>query len=217
MSVLNCVRPLAVALGATLTLTTAACTAGSGTEPDEPAVVRCVDVLEAAFTVRGPDLDAQLETLRVHCADLYRLVVGNAESGPYLGIRFCAEMIDVGLSAADVERLHAAGRCLDVGTPSDAESAEDGDVPWSEAIHYVGTTQRVCGPLVSVRQSSDDVFLNVGRDYPDSSRFTIVIWDVGGIEPIDAGTSVCTTGLVSNYNGVAQIELRDPGDVSLYR
>lgn len=91
-----------------------------------------------------------------------------------------------------------------------------GGLSWDEAAAHIGTVQRVCGPLATIRNSSDDVFLNVGRDYPDASRFTIVLWDIGGIESIASGTTVCTEGLITSYEGVAQIELRSAGDVEIW-
>lgn len=94
------------------------------------------------------------------------------------------------------------------GTPA-------GSVVWSDAKEHVGRTVTVCGPLVNDGTSRDDVFLNLGRGYPDKDRFTIVIWDVGAIEEVPRGTTLCTTGVVSVYDSVAQIELHDPGDVKM--
>ena len=87
---------------------------------------------------------------------------------------------------------------------------------WNQAAENAGTTQRVCGPLAGGGNSEDDVFLNLGRDYPDSDRFQIVIWDVGGLEPIDGGVTLCTTGEITLYEGVAQIELTDPSLIDIY-
>lgn len=92
-----------------------------------------------------------------------------------------------------------------------------GGLTWDQAIFHVGTVKRVCGPLASVRSSDDDVFLNIGRDYPDATRFTIVIWDVGGVEYIEPGATLCTEGVITTYQGVAQIELRTTADVELWR
>lgn len=99
----------------------------------------------------------------------------------------------------------------------DTPRAFGGDISWEQAINHAGTHQRVCGPLAGTRSSHDDVFLNIGVDYPDPARFTIVIWDVGGIEPVAGGSRLCTSGTISVYEGVAQIELRDPADVEVYR
>ena len=91
--------------------------------------------------------------------------------------------------------------------PEDAgPRIDDGDTRWNEARDQVGVRRTVCGPLVNDGQSDDDVFLNLGRGYPDPDRFTVVIWDVGEIEEIPPGTKVCASGTISSYQGVAQIE-----------
>ncbi len=84
---------------------------------------------------------------------------------------------------------------------------------------YAGTTQRVCGPLAGIGNSDDDVFLNLGRDYPDSARFRILIWDIGSVDPIPICATVCVTGRVGIYKGVAEIVLKpgDIGSVEVYR
>ena len=93
-----------------------------------------------------------------------------------------------------------------------------GGIAWDEAANYAGTTQRVCGPLAGSGTSDDDVFLNLGHDYPDPERFTIVIWDIGSVEPIAIGATVCTSGEIVLYKGVAQIELESTelGRVEVY-
>ena len=100
--------------------------------------------------------------------------------------------------------------------PSPAESQPGGGIAWNEAPSFVGTVQRVCGPLVGDGNPEDDVFLNLGLDYPSVGRFQIVIWDVGRIDPIPYGVTLCTTGQITVYDGVAQIELEDPRQVEIY-
>lgn len=107
---------------------------------------------------------------------------------------------------------------------SDAEAPEfepdqqpGGGIAWDEATSYAGTSQRVCGPFAGWGNSTDDIFLNLGRDYPNPDRFQIVIWDIGGIEPIPPqGSTICTEGNITLYEGVAQIELYDPGVIEIY-
>ena len=62
----------------------------------------------------------------------------------------------------------------------------------------------------------DDVFLNLGLDYPDPDRFQIVVWDVGVLEPIDLGATLCVKGKISLYHGVPQITLKDPSRIKIY-
>lgn len=78
-------------------------------------------------------------------------------------------------------------------------------ISWNEAGAHVGTVQRVCGPLVSVRDDDHGVYLNIGHDYPNIRRFTVIFWNVAWIDPIDSGATICTTGDIINYEGVAQI------------
>ena len=44
-----------------------------------------------------------------------------------------------------------------------AENWPDGSVAWNAAVNFVGTTQRVCGPLARTGNSNDDVLLDLGR------------------------------------------------------
>lgn len=97
------------------------------------------------------------------------------------------------------------------------EKQPGGGISWSQASDYAGTTQHVCGPLAGGGNSNDDVFLNLGRDYPDPERFQIVVWDVGSLDPIDGGVTLCTTGRITLYGGVAQIELTDPSRIEIHR
>lgn len=92
----------------------------------------------------------------------------------------------------------------------------DGFIPWSDAINHVGSERYVCGPLVNSGNSGDDVFLNLGRGYPDADRFTIVLWDVGMIESLPNTVTICATGTVSLYEGTAQIELRSTSAVEIW-
>lgn len=91
---------------------------------------------------------------------------------------------------------------------SGASSLRGTSISWRTAGSHVGTNQRVCGPFAGTGKSGDDVFLNLGRNYPDPKRFQIVLWDVGGVEPIRFGSTVCATGRISQYKGVPQIELQ---------
>ena len=108
------------------------------------------------------------------------------------------------------------GDSAPVARPPVVESQPGGGIAWNEAGSYAGTTQRMCGPLAGSGNSNDDVFLNLGRDYPDAERFQIVLWDIGGVEPIPYGATLCTSGLITLYEGVAQIELQSASLVEIY-
>jgi hypothetical protein len=55
-----------------------------------------------------------------------------------------------------------------------------GAISWNAALSHIGETLTVEGPVVSAHYASDSngkpTFLNVGKDYPDPGRFTVVIW-----------------------------------------
>lgn len=116
--------------------------------------------------------------------------------------------VDEITSAADHEATQGVAQ-----TPA---SGPAGSISWSEAIGHVGSTQYVCGPLVNSGTSGDDVFLNLGRGYPDVERFTIVLWDIGGIESLPRDTTLCATGKITIYQGTAQIELRSTDAVEVW-
>ena len=65
----------------------------------------------------------------------------------------------------------------------------------------------MCGPFAGSGNSGNDVFVNLGRDYPDVERFQILIWDIGSVDPIAIGATVCVTGAIGLYKGVAEITL----------
>lgn len=100
--------------------------------------------------------------------------------------------------------------CASMPAPvtDEPDTATIDSVSWDRATDFVGTSQRVCGPLAAIGNSDDDVFLNIGYDYPDPARFTIVVWDVGSVYSILPGTTVCATGTITMYEGVPEIELR---------
>lgn len=73
----------------------------------------------------------------------------------------------------------------------------------------------MCGIVVSpVYLSGGPTFLNLDAAYPNH-LFTIVIWPEDRNrysqppEETFAGRLTCVAGLISSYNGVAQIEARD--------
>lgn len=194
---------------------------------------RCSDLLDATIRlVRGSQvgqgrdlLSESMESLRLGgcrrqsdvIAD-YLSVQGVTKT---LGIDSCSELAGYGIRATAIKLLRQDGLCSGRARVRSTATAADrvqpgGGIPWDEAREHVGTWQRVCGPLSGIGSSDDDVFLNIGRDFPDPQRFTIVLWDVGGVEPKPSGTMLCASGQVTSYEGVAQLELRSLGAVQIY-
>lgn len=107
-----------------------------------------------------------------------------------------------------LEQVTDASRAPSVAAsdPGQQNVWPQGAISWDSALNHLGIEQYVCGPLASIRYSSDDAFLNLGEDYPSPTRFTVVLWDVGEIEQIPSGTTICIMGPITTYEGSAQIQ-----------
>ena len=86
----------------------------------------------------------------------------------------------------------------------------------------IGRTATVKGPVVGTKYASYSngrpTFLDLGRTYPSSSRFTVVIWgenraSFGTPERRYYGRTICVRGLVSTYEGLPQIIARSPSQI----
>jgi micrococcal nuclease len=116
-------------------------------------------------------------------------------------------------------------REANVGMWGVAAGAPDAALSWSEAINHIGETATFTGKVVGTRYASNSngkpTFLNVGADFPDSSRLTILIWgaDRGNFpstpESMYAGKTIVVTGLVELYNGAAEIQVSSPSQIEV--
>ncbi len=70
-----------------------------------------------------------------------------------------------------VSKIQATPEKLDIGIET---------IQWDEAYQYTDQYVSVCGPVVdSYFAASTDgqpTFLNLGKEYPDPDRFTVLIW-----------------------------------------
>lgn len=100
--------------------------------------------------------------------------------------------------------------------------------PWNEAGQHVGRTACVEGPVASVGTSrGGDVFLNLGKPYPDPGRFTLFIpaRHVGKFEAAYGarfwtnlvGRRVRALGEIRLYQGVPEILLSEPENLLILR
>ncbi|PCE15576.1 hypothetical protein AUC47_11850 [Microbacterium sp. SZ1] len=190
-------------------------------QPSQATPANCQDVFNAALRQErvgdtAGSINEKLDWLSSSCPEEYDALVGYVSAKGSIA-QFGADTCDVWadrVGEAATALLRAEQLCsVSAGAPAQAPS--DGSIRWDQAIAHVGESRHVCGPLASIRGSDDDVFLNLGRDYPDVARFTIVLWDVGGVESLPSGTEVCTSGTITNYDGVAQIELNDVSAVQV--
>jgi hypothetical protein len=101
-----------------------------------------------------------------------------------------------------------------------------GAVGWNRAASFVGRVATVSGRVAGTKYASSSngspTFLNVGVDYPDPNRFTIVIWienrsAFGRPETRYRGHTICVRGLISSYAGGAEIIARTPSQITITR
>jgi DNA/RNA endonuclease YhcR with UshA esterase domain len=98
-----------------------------------------------------------------------------------------------------------------------------GAISWEQAGSNVGKRATVRGPVVGANYASttrgSPTFIDVGKVYPTSGRFTILIWGENrskfspAPEKAYTGKTVCVTGLIQSYQGVPEIEAKSPSDI----
>jgi len=98
-------------------------------------------------------------------------------------------------------------------------------INWDDAFNYVGELVIICGPVIdshfAASSSGQPTFLNIGREYPDPDRFTVLIWG-SNLEafPFDPdvyyiGKTVCIRGVIEEYEGIFEIEVRRPEQIEI--
>jgi len=119
-----------------------------------------------------------------------------------------------------------AGSAIACGTPPPApveQEAPSNAIAWHEAQDHIGDRATVCGPVVDTHYASTSkgkpTFLNIGKPYPDPSRFTVVIWGdyrgnfPQGPEAYYLGKTICVTGLITEYEGTPEVEIKTPSQI----
>jgi len=109
---------------------------------------------------------------------------------------------------------------------TDSPSLAGNVVSWSRAVDYIGNTVTVCGPVIDVYQSTASkgkpTFINIGKPYPDPERFTVIIWENNRAKFSQApencyeGKTICVTGKIIEYNGMAEIEVKNPDQIQIH-
>jgi hypothetical protein len=227
MRIRDMASPILIAVPMTVLLLTSCSNYGGSNNRSEPSIT-CDDVLSTVVhRERTGDtagaINSEIDWLSRNCSATYDIFVDYASAkgmAEQFGPDTC-DSLTQHIGRESIALLSEDGLCSGGSTGSladapDVESQPAGGIAWDKTVKFAGTTQRVCGPLAGTGTSNDDVFLNLGRDYPDPERFQIVIWDVGGVEPIPYGTTLCTSGQITLYKGVAQIELQSAGQVQIY-
>jgi hypothetical protein len=98
-------------------------------------------------------------------------------------------------------------------------------VSWNDAKNFIGQTKTVCGNVMRATfaesTNGQPTYLDLGRTYPDPSRFSVVIWGNQRAnfptppETLYRGKTICINGAIRTYQGVPQIEVRSPAQVQV--
>ena len=95
-------------------------------------------------------------------------------------------------------------------------------IDWSNAKAHVGKVVTIEGLVVSTHnEQNKQVFLNVGRPYPNEDRFTILIWGESlknfPEDPAETykAKTVRVKGKVELYEGVPEIIIDGPEDIEI--
>jgi len=121
--------------------------------------------------------------------------------------------------------LHAASTGTAEAPPPSTPVTCAGAISWRDAASHVGEEATVQGPVVgtffAAGSNGQPTFLNLGRDYPDPARVTVLIWGAdrakfpGPPEDLYAGRTICVTGTIETYQGVPEIEASSPGQIAI--
>ncbi len=99
----------------------------------------------------------------------------------------------------------------------------DGAISWERANESVGKQVTVKGPVVETNYASQaqgqPTYLDLGKAYPDPSRFTIVIRGenrskfTSAPEVTYKGKTICVTGVVKSNRGIYEVEVESPASL----
>jgi hypothetical protein len=109
-------------------------------------------------------------------------------------------------------------------TPTTPETGlPAGAISWDKAKDHIGDRATVCGPVAGTKYGDTGrgkpTWLNIGKDYPSSERFIVIIWgeNRGNFpqppETYYYGKTICVTGLIQEYDGIPQIEVTSPDQI----
>ena len=98
-------------------------------------------------------------------------------------------------------------------------------IDWSQARNHLGERKSVCGQVAGTNHAStikgEPTFLDMGRKYPDPTRFTVLIWGDQRInfsfkpEDFYANKNICVTGLILDHKGSTEIEVQTPSQITV--
>jgi DNA/RNA endonuclease YhcR with UshA esterase domain len=96
---------------------------------------------------------------------------------------------------------------------------------WDEAAGHIGEEATVCGLVMGATYASGSngqpTFLNVGRDFPDPARFTVVIWGADRStfptppETAYLNQTICVEGIIEEFDGMAEMIINRPSQITV--
>jgi len=99
-----------------------------------------------------------------------------------------------------------------------------GAVGWQNARRMIGRVATIRGDVVGTRyarhSAGSPTFLNIGVNYPNSRRVTVVIWQenrsrFGRPESRYLRRTICVRGFVDTYAGAPDIEATSPTQIAI--
>jgi hypothetical protein len=109
------------------------------------------------------------------------------------------------------------------GSDGTAAACEE-PIAWSDAASVVGERAAVAGPVAAASYEPDvggsPTFLNLGNAHPDDDRFDAIIYEdvrdrmQEAPEEVFPGLQVCIHGEVRDRDGVPQIIVDHPSDIT---
>jgi len=123
-------------------------------------------------------------------------------------------------TATDTVTLTASATPTETATPTPAAPTP---IPWEMAGVFAGEDATVCGPVVRTyfakKTGGSPTFLDIGLPYPDPGRLNVIIWGryrdnfPQPPERMYYQKTICVSGRIELYQGVAQIEVRSPEQI----
>ena len=108
---------------------------------------------------------------------------------------------------------------------SSTEPTATATYAWSDARAHMGETATFTGPVVATIYEkgieNHPTFLNIGVDYPDVSRLSVIIWEKDrsafpeAPEVMYANKTIRVTGKVIEYQTATAIEISSPDSIKV--
>lgn len=108
-------------------------------------------------------------------------------------------------------------------TATNTQKPQPSGIPWDEAKYHIGERATVYGPVASTKWATSSrgqpTFINIGNSYPNTNRFTVVIWGENrgnfpfAPESHYSGKTISVTGLITSYEGIPEIEVTSPNQI----